>query len=209
MSEDLLTQKLFEEIVEMEKSERRFLSPTSIIKTTKQVAKEGKGKHVLSDKPFIIRRNIKLDIFLWTAMTCVILVPMTYEVIKEFNRNNANILAVISLSLFMVFFLFVGYKNLTLKALTSPITFTTEGLTINNETFTWFEIQETFYVMRFPGRTRSTSFVIGMKNGVIHSFDIANQLGFKYNERDFSKFIEHYKNFASPNKSIATSRVGR
>ncbi|MEO6456492.1 MAG: hypothetical protein ABIN97_20620 [Ginsengibacter sp.] len=200
MSEDLLTQKLFDEIVEMEKSERRWLSPKSIIKTTKEVATKGKEKYGLSDKPFVIRRNIKLDLFLWIAMTCIILGPMTYGIIEEFRSSNSNILGVTFLSLFVILFLFVGYKNLTLKALTSPITFTTQELTINDKTFTWFEIQETFCVLRFAGRTRRTSFVIGLKNGVIHFFDIDNQLGFKYSERDFSKFVEHYKHFTSPNK---------
>ena len=152
MTEEQLTQKLFDEIVEMEKLEKQWLSPKSTIKTTKELATEGKDKYNLNDKSFIIRRNIKLDLILWIAMTMILFVPMTYGIVKEYCSTNSNIAGVVFLSLFLLFFIFVGYKNLTLKSLTSPIIFTTQELIINSETFFWSEIQETFYVIRFPGK---------------------------------------------------------
>ena len=205
MTEEQLTQKLFDEIVEMEKLEKQWLSPKSTIKTTKKLATEGKDKYNLNDKSFIIRRNIKLDLILWIAMTMILFVPMTYGIVKEYCSTNSNIAGVVFLSLFLLFFIFVGYKNLTLKSLTSPIIFTTQELIINNETFFWSEIQETFYVIRFPGKTGQTAFVLGLKNGVTRFFDIGNQLGFKYSERDFSKLVEHYKHFTSHNNGFCAS----
>ena len=207
MTEEQLTQKLFDEIVEMEKLEKQWLSPKSTIKTTKKLATEGKDKYNLNDKSFIIRRNIKLDLILWIAMTMILFVPMTYGIVKEYCSTNSNIAGVVFLSLFLLFFIFVGYKNLTLKSLTSPIIFTTQELIINNETFFWSEIQETFYVIRFPGKTGQTAFVLGLKNGVTRFFDIGNQLGFKYSERDFSKLVEHYKHFTSHNNGFCASAV--
>lgn len=196
MTDDLSTQKFLNEIIDTEKAKRAWLTPKSLIKTTKEVAADAKNKFDLNDKPFTIYRNIKLDLFIWIAMAFLILGPMIYGIINELKSNDANIVGVMFLSLLIILFLFVGYKNLTLKSLTSPITFTTKDLTINNDVFNWNEIQETFYVYRFPGRMIKALFVIGFTNGQIQYFDLGNQLGFKYNERDFSKLVEHYKHFA-------------
>ena len=209
MTEEQLTQKLFDEIVEMEKLEKQWLSPKSTIKTTKKLATEGKDKYNLNDKSFIIQRNIKLDLILWIAITILILVPMAYAIVNDYVSNNSNIAGVLFFSIFLFLFIFIGYKNLTLKSLTSPIIFTTKELIINNETFFWSEIQETFYVIRFPGKTGTTAFVLGLKNGVTRFFDIGNQLGFKYSERDFSKLVEHYKHFTSHNRRFGNMVAGR
>ena len=64
MTQKQLTQKLYDEIVETEKLEKQWLSPKSTIKTTKELATEGKDKYNLNDKSFIIQRNIKLDLIL-------------------------------------------------------------------------------------------------------------------------------------------------
>ncbi|SHE30171.1 hypothetical protein SAMN02745131_00074 [Flavisolibacter ginsengisoli DSM 18119] len=195
MTDDLWEQKFLNKILETEKAKRVLLTPKSLIKTTKEVAANTKIKFDLNDKPFRIHRNIQLDLFIWIVMAFLILGPLIYGIVNDLKSNDVNIFGVIVPSSLIILFLFVGYKNLTIKSLTSPIIFTSKDLTINDEVFNWNEIQETFYVYRFPGRWIKALFVIGFTNGLIQYFDLSNQLGFKYNDKDFSNLVEHYKNF--------------
>ena len=143
MFEDLSNEKLLQEIVEIEKPEKKWLSPNPRIRTTKDVAILSKKKIDLSDKTFIIRRNLRLDILIWVVTFCLIFGAMAYGIFNDYINKNSNISGIVVLFFLMLSFSFVGYKNLTLKSLTLPITFTTKHLTINNEIFRWLEIKET------------------------------------------------------------------
>ena len=201
MPDELLTQRIFKEITETEKAEKkakfRWLTPGSSIYTTKKIAADAKIKAPLDEKPLIIYRNIKLDLFLWLTVTCIFLIPVSYIIIREIKSANANILGIVFLCFLFLLFPYVGYKNLTLKRLNSPIKFTTKSITINDEIFNWSDIQDTFFVYRFSHMMMNGLFVIGFKSGEIRYFNIGNQLGFGYNERDFSRFVEHYKHSVS------------
>ena len=196
MFEDLSNEKLLQEIEEIEKQEKKMLSPNSRIRTTNEVATLSKGKFDLNDKNFIIKRNLKLDLLFWVVTFCLIFGAMAYGIFNNYTNKNSNISGVVVLFFLILSFSFIGYKNLTLKSLTLLITFTTKDLTINNEIFRWLEIKKTYCINRYPGKTSKNSFVIGMKNGEIHYFNIGNQLGFKYDETDFSKIVEHYKSLS-------------
>lgn len=71
--------------------------------------------------------------------------------------------------------------------------FSDKQIEIIGETYQWDSIENTFFVFR---PNSFYTFVIGFKNGELKYFDIGNQLGFKYNERDFSEFVEYFKNAA-------------
>ena len=195
MSNDFLTQRLFTKIAETEEAKRKtqikWLTPPSLIKTTKEVAALAKNRIVLDDKPFIIKRNLKLDLFLWLVIICLMSGPLIW--ITDIKSNDINIYPIVIYSFLILLLLFSGYKNLTLKKLTSPIILTIKDITIQNEVFNWHDIQQTFYVYRPSSRSL---FIIGLKNGQIQYFNINNQLGFRYNNTDFSKFIEHYRNYS-------------
>ena len=64
----------------------------------------------------------------------------------------------------------------------------------NGEIYQWNEIENTFFVYRPGGKHRFIYFVIGFRNGELRHFNIENQLGSRYNEHDFSEFVEYFKN---------------
>ncbi len=193
----ILTMELLEKIKITEKENERgkILRIQPVIKTTKEIANTKRHKRDLIPNPFTIKRNLKLDIILSLVISVAISTPFIYFIV---NNNSGNSIGNIFAVIIVIGIFFALAKNLTLKKLILPIVFADNQIEIIGEIYQWDLIENTFFVFR---PNSSYSFVIGLKNGELKYFDIANQLGFKYNERDFSEFVEYYKNTA-PNSSV-------
>ena len=188
----ILTVEFLEKIkiTEKENERRKILRTQPVIKTTKEIASLKRYKREIIPNPLMIKRNLKIDIILSLAVGVAISTPFIYIIVTDNSENfMGNIFAAI-----MVVLIFFGLiKNLTLKKLILPIVLSNNQIEIIGETYQWNSIENTFFVFR---ANSSYSFVIALKNGELKYFDIANQLGFKYNERDFSEFVEYFKNTA-------------
>jgi hypothetical protein len=187
-----LTAELLEKIkiTEKEKDRHKILRTQPIIKTTNEIASSKRHKRKLIPNPLIIKRNLKLDIILSLVLCTAISSPFIYFIVNDKSGNTIGntFAAIIVLG---VFFALLG--NLTFKKLILPIVFSHTQIEIIGEIFEWNSIENTFFVIR---PNSSSSFVIGLKNGELKYFNIGNQLGFKYSERDFSEFVEYFKNTA-------------
>ena len=199
-----LTMELLEKIkiTEKENERRKILRIQPVIKTTKEIAISKRHKRDLIPNPFKIKRNLKLDIILSLVLSLAISTPFIYFIV---NDKSGNTIGNIFAGIIVVGIFFALAKNLMLKKLILPIVFSDNQIEIIGETYQWDSIENTFFVFR---PNSSYSFVIGLKNGELKYFDIANQLGFKYNERDFSEFVEYFKNTA-PNKRFCAIGAGR
>ena len=190
-----LTVELLEKIkiTEKENERHKIFRIQPVIKTTEEIVSSKKNKRDLITNPLIINRNLKLDILVSLVLGGAISTPFIYILV---NDNSGNIIAYIFAVIIVVMIFLALFFNLTSKKLNLPIVLSENHIEVNGETYQWNSIENTFFVFR-PNST--SSFIIGFKNSELKYFDIKNQLGFKYNEHDFSEFVEYFKNTA-PNK---------
>jgi hypothetical protein len=188
-----LTEELLEKIKAVEKHDGRFkiLRTEPLIRTTKQAASLKQGKQRLIPNPLTIKRNLKLDTSVLLVIFVAISSPFIYFLVTGKSENAAGI-AFALLFILVIFSVCLG--NLTQKELVLPIVLSDKQIEINEEIHTWDSIENTFIVY---GSGASYRFVIGFKSGDLNYFDIANQPGLKYNERDFSAFVEYFRESAN------------
>jgi hypothetical protein len=190
-----LTTELIEKIKATEKEEARLDNKIwgihSTVKTTREIVESMAKKRNSFPGSILIRRNLRLDLILSLAACVAIITPVIFILMTD---TSGNVIGK-ALALTLVFLLpFVLYRNLTHKKLILPISLSNKQIEIIGETYRWDEIENTFFVYRPSSKDFRAYFVIGLKDGELKYFDIGNQFGFKYNENDFSEFVEYYKN---------------
>jgi hypothetical protein len=194
----LSTEDLIAAIKDFERQEKRramrWLDFNAVIKTTAEYAKSTSKNVQIKSDCVTIERKRKFQLILWIVMGLLILTPMFYAGITHFKKPDSNPMNIIVPIFFLLLFLFVSYGNLTKEDLVNPIVLTPKHITINNQTFDWKNIRNTFWVYRRPGKF---FFVIGEKTGGIYYFEIDNQLEFNYSHGRFSKIVEYFRELYS------------
>ena len=190
-----LTDELIEKIKATEKGvarlDNKILGIRSTIKTTREIVDSMFKRRKSFPDSLLIRRNLRLGLILSVVSCAVLLTPMIYILLTD---TSGNLIGKAVLFVLVIMVPYALYKNLTVKKLVLPISLSNKQIEIIGEIYQWNEIENTFFVYRPMGKGFRAYFVIGLKDGELKYFDIGNQLGFKYNEHDFSEFVEHYRN---------------
>ncbi len=160
------------------------------IYTTNELAK--KYKKLIDEKKLSKTfQPFKFDQILLTIVS-IILIWLVVEAVQNTENPNGWVRVIVFLLITTVLgFVVVNFdptRNL-------KITLSTVGIAINEFSYPWKEVYQTYIVIRRHDGGHSSYIILALDTGVTHRYEFTGLMPFTSEDKKLSAFIEYYKNF--------------
>ena len=160
------------------------------IYTTNELAK--KYKKVIDEKKLSKTfQPYKFDRILLSIVS-IILIWLVVEALQNTENSNGWVRVIVFLLITTVLGVvavnFDPTRNL-------KITLSTVGIVINQFSYSWKEVYQTYIVIRRHDGGHSSYIILALDTGVTHRYEFTGLMPFTSEDKKLSAFIEYYKNF--------------